>query len=69
MGDEELTIRLTGERQVETVRNAIRAVESHEEVTVSRSRGRPSEGEITRGEAVTAIAAAYTGVDVGDLDG
>ena len=46
---------------VETIENAIDAVDELEDVDVDRSRGRTSAGWISTGEALAKIAEAYTG--------
>jgi len=49
------------EKDVETVENAIDALDAREDVNVDRSRGRPVAGSISTGEALALICEAYTG--------
>jgi len=49
------------DEHVDTVENAIDAVDDLEDVDVDRSRGRCSDGEVSTGEALAIVAEAYTG--------
>jgi len=53
--------RVTGD-DVDTVANALDAVDADDDLPdVSRGRGAPAAGEVSTGEALAIIAAAYTG--------
>ena len=49
------------EDDVDTVENAIDALEDLENIDVDRTRGRPAGGSISTGQALAQICEAYTG--------
>lgn len=58
---ESMTVRVTGEDDVETLVNALEAAARHRGVDLDRSRGRTADGAVSTGEALVAVAEAYTG--------
>jgi len=49
------------DEHVETIENAIDAVDDLEDVEVNRSPGRLADGQVSKGEALAMICEAYTG--------
>lgn len=56
----DLHLRLTDDEEIETVENALEAVAEAEDKRLNTA-GKPAEDELTRGQALVELAAAYTG--------
>jgi hypothetical protein len=63
---ESLTVTLRDDDHIENFENALGFVEKELDASVSRTRGRAKETEITLGEAVNEMACAYAGIDLSE---
>lgn len=60
-GRDHLTLNVRGSDDVAIVENALEAVAADRDAELNTGRGQPTDGQMTRGEALVELARAYTG--------